>query len=775
MRRIRKWVVGLGLALTFFGTVSATQAAEPFKGKISMSGTDSVPDWPTRVTAPKGAPNVLVWMLDDVGFAQLGAYGGLIDTPNIDALAANGLRFNNFHTTALCSPSRAALMTGRNHHAVSVGGHSAAASGFPGYWSQVPKSAATVAKVLQQGGYATYALGKWDHLPNEDVSVAGPFDFWPSGQGFDRFYGFLAADINNFKPAMWSDHTPIEPFVGKPDYHLSTDITDKASDWINNLQAAAPGKPFFMYWATGAAHAPHHAPKSYIEKYKGKFDMGWDKAREMILERQKKLGVVPADTRLPERPADLPAWDSLSADQKRVATRSMEAFAGQLEHADHEFGRILATLERLGELDNTVVVVTSDNGASAEGGPEGTYNEYRMFNGMLTNTQTNLKFLDSWGGPDTYPTYPAGWAMAGNTPFKYYKQTVHEGGVRDPLIISWPKSIQEKGAIRKQFHHMTDLMPTLLEAAGVSIPKIVDGVEQQPLDGVSMAYTFKEADTATHKKRQYFEMFGNRGMWADGWKAVVVHNPRPWEIYTNTPFESDVWELYDTTKDFNELNNLAERNPQKLAEMMKLFDAEAKRNNVYPLRPPFGKFRALQLAERLRSVDGTFEYVGGGTRVHEQLAPPVFGRDYSITAQLDGSGAIPEGVVVAMGGNMGGYSLYVKEGRPVFGYNYFGEERYAVRSDTRLSSGKSELRFEFKNINKQQAVGTLFIDGKQVGQAEISRLVPMMFSINETFDIGRDTGSPVMNDYGDVAEFSGKIDNITFKIDISDLKAVATQ
>lgn len=748
--------------------LSSAVVAQPFQGEIARFGGDAKSWWPEEVAAPSGAPNILIWMLDDVGFAQLGSYGGLIDTPNIDAVAERGLRYTNFHTTAICSPSRASFLTGRNHHAIGVGAHAAGPSGFPGYNGRIPKSAASLAKILKQNGYATYALGKWDQLPSEHVSPVGPYDYWPSGQGFDRFHGFLAAEASNFEPTLWSDHTPVEPAADNPDYHLSTDIADKAIEFVTAQRSIAPQRPFLMYWATGAVHSPHHAPQRYIDKYRGKFDMGWDKARELILQQQKRLGVVPADAQLPSRPDLLPAWDSLNADEKRMHARAMEVFAAQLEHADHEFGRILKTLERMGQLENTIVLITSDNGASAEGGLNGTHNGMNFVNGKTsTPMEENLERYADWGGPKVHGNYSAAWALAGNTPFNYYKQTVNEGGVIDPLIISWPKGIREQGGIRPQFHHIIDVMPTLLESIGLQAPESVEGIKQQPIDGISLSYTFASPDAPTRKKVQYFEMNGNRAIWADGWKAVALYQPRPWNLMVDRsdPAKSAVWALYHVAEDFNERINLAEQYPEKLQELIDLFEAEAVRNNVYPLLPNTRERQAqlVTSAARARGNQWVF-YPPGAQRMPEVLAPPTKNRSHSIVAEVVIPDAGGEGVLVTQGGRQGGFSLYLHDGLLVYSYNYLDAAHFTLRSEQSVPAGPSRLRLDFERTGEHQGYARLFVNDQQVAGGEIEHTVPTMFGLADMFEVGRDSGTAVNDDYMPPYPFNGELERVVVEV-----------
>ncbi|RYD97585.1 MAG: arylsulfatase, partial [Sphingomonadales bacterium] len=509
-------------------------------------------------------PNVLVWLMDDVGFAQVSCFGGLVETPNIDRVAAMGLRYSNYHTAPICSASRAALLTGRMPHSVHIGGHATAARDFPGYDAHIPAGAGTIAANLHAAGYTTYAVGKWDHLPNADVSTAGPFNYWATGQGFDRFYGFLSADTDNWEPQLVRDLTPI----GRPQtsgYHLSADMADQAIAMIQARGAADPQRPFFLYWATGAAHAPHHAPAEWIARYKGKFDQGWDKVRETILQRQIARGVVPKGTRLAALPEEMPRWDSLSREERQLYARQMEAFAASLSYADAQFGRMLDALAAAGELDNTIVVVTSDNGASAEGGPNGLYNEAAVTGAGLT-VADNLAFLDRWGAPGTYPHYAYGWAVAGNTPFRYYKQTTHEGGTHVPLVVAWPRGIAARGELRGQFAHVSDIAPTLLAATGVPLAQTVNNVPQVPMEGQSLAATFASARAPGHEGPQYVELYGNKGLWQDGWQIVTSHRYRTWDWQTAKTFD-EPWELYDLRTDPGQNTNLAVKYPERVAAM----------------------------------------------------------------------------------------------------------------------------------------------------------------------------------------------------------------
>jgi arylsulfatase A-like enzyme len=736
-----------------------------FEGVIAKRFEDSVQDWPEAPTFTGKEPNVLIFLLDDVGYGQLGAFGGLTETPNIDALATNGLLYNNFHTTALCSPSRAAILSGRNHHSIGMGSHAITAMGFPGYVGRVPLEAQEITRTAQEHGWSTYAIGKWDHTPGFQVHQVGPFTYWPTSDGFDHTYTFMAADSNNFTPVMWAGHEPVEPSRGNPDYHLSTDLADKAILYLTGKASIAPDRPFFMFWAPGASHAPHQAPEEYRIKYRGKFDMGWDKAREMTFERQLAMGVIPEGTVLTKRPDDIPAWDSLDDEAKTMYARQMEAFAAQLEHVDHEIGRIVATLERIGELDNTLIIVTSDNGASGEGGLAGTHNEMLAVNGAQTSLDENLKFFEEWGTEATNNHYHAGWAWAGNTPFKYFKQIVHRGGVQDPLIVHWPAGIEAKGEVRSQYHHIIDIGPTILDVLGLEALDEIDGIEQMPFDGVSFAYTFNEAGAAHRHTRQYYEMFGNRAMYLDGWKAVTIHGNRmPWIVAGTFPFQDDVWELYNVAEDFSESNNLADQYPEKLEELKAAWDEEAWKYNVYPLYDNL----AARIADATRHYapnrNEFVYYPPGAVRISEGYSPPVKNRDHTITAYAE----IPEqgakGVLVAAGGLYGGYAFFVDDNQLVYEYNAYDEDRYQIRSGGILPVGEVELRADYQVTGPGTGLVTLYVNGDQVGQGAVNRTMPGQFSLSETFDVGEDTGTSVSKDYDRENEFSGVLDRVVISL-----------
>jgi arylsulfatase A-like enzyme len=738
-----------------------------FKGKIAKSYDESIEDWPKSIEYTGEEPNVLILLLDDVGYSQLGAFGGLTPTPNIDKLADEGLRFTNFHTTALCSPSRASILSGRNHHSIGLGSHALSAMGFPGYSGRVPYSAQEVARLARDEGYGTYALGKWDHTPTFSVHQNGPFTYWPTQDGFEHTYTFMSADANNFTPVMYAGHEPVEPSLGKEDYHLSEDLADKAIYYLTGHVSINPDKPFFMFWAPGAMHAPHHAPQEYIDRFKGKFDMGWDKAREMIFANQQEMGLYPSNTKLTERLDELPAWESLSDRERRMFAKQMEAFAGQLAHVDEQIGRITETLKRLGKFDNTLIMVTSDNGASGEGGLNGTHNEMLFFNGIAkTDFEENEKRFDEWGQEETYNHYHAGWAWAGNTPFKYFKQITHRGGQTDPLIIHWPKKIKEKGGIRQQFAHIIDIGPTILEATGVKFQDEVDGVKQMEMDGISMVYAFNDEKAEGRHTRQYFELFGNRAMVIDGWKAVTIHGNRmPWVGNATFDFDKDVWELYNVAEDFSESKNLAAEYPEKLEELKAEFHKEALKYNIYPLYD--------NLIARLKKANEVYVpkrkefvfYPPGAIRIPDAYSPPVKNIDHSITAYANISDSKTNGVLVATGGIYGGYTFFVKNNKLYYEYNAFNEDRFQVVSDVNIPKGEVELKALYKaNKKKMTGVVELFINGEKVGEGSVDRIMMANFSISETFDVGVDMGSSVSKEYTRDNEFSGELEKVVIDL-----------
>ncbi|MGI9244815.1 MAG: arylsulfatase [Verrucomicrobiales bacterium] len=738
-----------GACIALIASAMLTQAQEEeFKGKIGKTLADSEQYWPKPVAPGEDAPNVLVWLIDDMGFGHASPFGGLTPTPTLERLAANGLRFNNFHTTALCSPSRAAIAAGRNHHNLGMGSHSLTAMGFPGYNAHPPASAKGYADILKKAGWSTMFIGKWDHTPQWESTFAGPFDRWPSGDGWEHFYGFMSGDMNNFNPIMWMDHTPMQPNYDQPGYHVNEDMADTAIRWISMLKASAQKKPFNMFWATGAVHAPHQAPDNWIRKFRGQFDMGYDKAREQILAKQIKMGIVPAGTKLSPRDKEIPAWDTLNDNEKALYARQMEAFAGQLAYSDYEFGRILDYLEKIGELDNTIVLFTSDNGGSAEGGLHGTFNENGFFNGNPNIPyEINSQYINQWGNREGVWHVTAGWTQAGNTPFQYYKQSAHRGGNADALIVSWPEGIDKKhnGQIRNQYHHIIDIAPTILEACGVEAPKVIDGVEQMPFDGIPMNYAFADPKAEDKRTVQYYELFGNRGIYADGWTAVTLHRAkRPWILNADGTIDDDVWELYNLKEDFSQSNNLAAKHPEKLKELQALFEVEAKKHNVFPLDGDVGPRLAAMQAIAAPQEKELVYYPPAAIRVHESVSPPIKNRSHELIAEVEIPAGGGDGMLVTAGGRTAGYALFVKNDRLYYVYNFIGIDRTVIESSETVPEGKSTLSMKFTKTGMFQGDAELFINGKSVGKEHLANTVPATYSIEETFDVGEDTGSPVI-------------------------------
>lgn len=706
-------------------------------------------------------PNVLIWVMDDVGFAQLSGFGGLVPTPNIDRIARTGLRYVNYHTPPLCSAARASLLTGRNSHSVHVGGHAALARDHPGYDGRIPPGAGTIAENLRQAGYATFALGKWDHAPLDESTPAGPFTYWPLRQGFDRFYGFLAAETDNFEPLLWNDDAPVNRPPGE-NYHLSTDLADHAIAMLDSRGPAERAAPFFMYWATGVAHAPHHAPADWIARFRGKFDPGWDKARELILDNQKAQGLVPKHAALAPRPERMPPWDSLRPEEKRLHARQMEVFAAALSHADAQFGRILDALVRRGELENTIVVVLSDNGASAEGGPTGSYHELLFALGALPSVEQNLAFLDRWGVPGTYPHYALGWAVAGNTPFRNYKQTTYEGGTRVPLVVAWPNGIRARGEVRGQFVHASDITPTLLSMTGVKPVATVNDVPQRPFEGRDFSYSFTDA-ARTPQRSQYFEMFGHKGLWSDGWKIVSYSKLETWNM-TGPGRIDRPWELYDLDRDPMETSNLAESNPARLAELEREFDAQARQFNVYPLADPAGLAgeSRLKMAAQFARRQGTWSYPFPVARLVGAHAPPLARGNFTMRARVTLRDGTESGAIFAHGGRMGGVGLYLDRGRPVFVVRSMAGEPRLFAADEGLAPGSNqiELRLAPADLPGGRRNVVLMSGGRMLlSRSGVFDIPP---GPGETFEVGRDDGTAVGEGYAPGAAFPGEIRDVSF-------------
>jgi arylsulfatase len=749
---------------------SFARYGQEFEGKIAESYDESEEWWPSTPKPAPGTPNVLILLLDDTGFGHLGSFGGLIETPNIDALAENGLRYNNFHTTALCSPSRAAIMAGRNHHRIGLGSHSLTAMGFPGYNAFPPESGKSVAKHLQKAGFVNYAIGKWDHTPLYEVSESGPFDRWPSGEGFDHYYGFMAADADNYRSLVWRDHYPTEDWMDEPGYFWSEAMADEAIRNITSHVSVSPDRPFMMFWAPVAMHSPHQAPPEYIERYKGVFDMGWDEARRIIHERQLEFGIIPQGTLLTERTTEIPAWDTLTPDEQRLYARQMEVFAAMLTHVDEQIGRILGVLERTGQLENTLIFVTSDNGSSGEGGLAGTFNETYVLNGLQTPFDANMTHYEDWGGPTTYPHFHAGWALAGNTPFQYFKQIVHRGGIQDAMVVHWPAGIQARGEVRSQYHHIIDIGATIMDVTGTEFFEELDGHEQMPLDGVSMAYSFDDADAPTNHPEQYYELFGNRALYQDGWKAVTIHAGRmPWNVNVTAPFEDDVWELYNLNEDFSEAVNLADQNPEKLDALKARWEELAWENNVFPLYDDMLQ-RIAKQQDRLFGDRTEFVYYNpGARRIAEKASAPVKGRSHSIETTVELTGG-EEGVIVACGGFTGGYTLFVQDNRVYYDYNYYHGLYYSLESPP-LPRGEVDIRFNFIEDGGTTegipgGIGELYINGEKVDEVYMPEMHVSTFSLSETFDVGIDAGTPVSDKYNVTNHFpyTGELDRVIVRL-----------
>ena len=754
----------------------------PFKGHIGRTVQESTKDFPQEVKAPKGAPNILLILTDDVGFGASSTFGGPIPTPTFDRLAKEGLRYTQFHTTALCSPTRAALLTGRNHHSANTGIIMEGATGFPGYNSLMSKSVGSFAEVLRQNGYNTAWYGKNHNVPDWQNSQAGPFDLWPTGLGFEYFYGFIGGDTSQWAPAIFEGIKPIEPPHDQKDYFFDHDMADHAIARIQMLHAVAPDKPWLAYFAPGTAHAPHHAPKEVIASFKGQFDQGWDKVREETIARQKAMGIIPADTKLTVRSEGIPAWDSLDADHKKVYAHMMEVYAAALTNCDREIGRVLDAIAEMGELDNTLVIyIQGDNGASAEGGQQGLLNEMAFFNATPEDFNEVMRHMDDLGGPTTFNHYPIGWAHAMDTPFQWTKQIAsHFGGTRNGMVISWPARIKDKDGIRPQFHSVIDIAPTIYEAVGVLAPSVLNGVPQKPIEGVSMVYTFDTAKAPSTHRTQYFEMFANRAIYNDGWVAATTPPLPPWASGKTIPIDDYKWELYDVTKDFSEANNLAAQNPKKLRELQELFWIEAAKYNVLPLDN--SKLERMNVDNRPSLTRGRseFTFYPGMNRIPEGSAPSILNKSFRVTANVSIPSNGADGVIVTQGGRFNGWGLYLLDGKPVFHYNLVGVQRYNVAGPDKLSPGAHTVVLDFKydgaGVGKG-GIATLSVDGKKINQVTFARTIPFRISADETLDIGEDTGTPVSEDYHIPFKFTGTIAKVVIllgdeKITEADQKAM---
>ncbi len=782
-------LICLTLSLTLLETAAVAQDAKDhradtvlpipqgkFAGKIGLTYKDSTAVKP-ELTIPatfglEDPPNILIVLIDDAGYGQFGTFGGGIPTPTLDRIAKNGLKYTRFHTTALCSPTRAALLTGRNHHSVGSGVIGEAGTGFPGYSGIIPASAATVAEVLREYGYMNAWFGKNHNVPDWETSIVGPFDRWASGLGFDYFYGFVGGDTDQFHPALVENRKRLEPPETNEDgspYHFTTDIADKAVRMIRASKAVAPQRPFFVYFATGATHAPHQVPSDWIEKFKGQFDDGWDAYREKTLQRQIKLGVVPEGTKLTKRPDSLPAWDSLPEDERKVYARMMEVFAGFTAHTDHEVGRVVDAIDQLGELDNTLVIyMAGDNGSSAEGGLSGLLNEMTFFNAIPEPLDAKIAAIDTLGSDKHYNHFPAAWAHAMDTPFQWTKQIAsHFGGTRNGMAISWPKRIKARGEVRHQFHHVIDIAPTILEAVGVEFPATFNGVAQKPIEGTSMVYTFDDADADDRRTTQYFEMLGNQGIYHDGWMASAIRGV-PW---LSEPEPGDLlhmpWELYHVEEDFSQTKNLAKDHPEKLDELVKLFFAEAAKYNVLPLDDR--KTARLNVENRPSLTQGRTKFVYPNLlRLPEGAAPDLKHRSHTISADVSIPEAGAEGMLFTQGGRFAGYGLFVKDGKLVYHYNLAGVERYTIESESRVPSGDVTLKAVYKTDADKPFAGatvTLYANDKKVGEGRVKKSIPNRVTLDETLDIGFDTGTPLMDGYDMPFDFTGKLSQVVIELD----------
>lgn len=751
-----------------------------FNGRIGRTWVESEPAFPMKESAPEGAPNVVYIVLDDVGFGWCDTFGGLVETPNITGLAENGLRYTNFHTTALCSPTRSCLLNGRNHHSNGMANITELATGYPGYNARQPLDRAGIGAMLRERGYNTFCVGKWHNTPAEEVGPAGPFDRWPTGPlfGFDRFYGFMGGDNDQWYPKLFSDCTPIDqPATPEEGYHLSEDLVDRSISYIANNKSVAPDKPWLLYLSFGACHAPHHAPVEWIDRYRGRFDLGWDAYRETVLARQKEVGIVPESAVLSPMMEGIPAWNDLDDTRKHLFARMAEAYAGFLAHTDHQIGRLIEFLSGIGDLDNTLIFVfIGDNGSSGEGTLDGLFNELSLAAYVPESLEYKLERIDELGSPTSYNHYPVGWAIAGNTPFKLCKQYVHFGGIRNPLVVHWPAGIEAKGELRSQFHHAIDIVPTILDAAGVEAPAVINNVQQAPIEGVTMRYSFDDSGAPTAHPTQYFEMLGNRAIVSGDWKAVTNNGRLPWE--SRSKYESiddQRWELYNIAEDPAEANDLLAgrsitdlNDPivRKLIELVGLWWAEAGRYNVLPLDDRFNE-RLLGRGDLYQTREQVVFYPGA-VRIPEANAPDTKNRSWSMTAHLEIPVGGATGPVCVIGGHTNGWSLYLNAGTPTFCYNLAGAQVTYIRGSEPLTAGAHEIRFEFEKTGSEQfgagGDGRLFVDGDQAAEDAIPRTAAFGYSLDETFDVGCDKGSPVTHEYPALSSFTGRIIKVEFDL-----------
>src|SRR6266508_1450654 len=754
--------------------------AQQFQGIVGRSLEESTPAWPQPVRAPDGAPNVLFIVLDDVGYGQISCFGGLCDTPNLDRLARNGLRYSNSHTTALCSPTRSALLTGRNHHTNAMAGIVEFPAGFPGYTCEIPFENGLLSEILVREGYAAYAVGKWHLTPQIEMNMAAPRRRWPLGRGFERFYGFLGGDTDQYNPDLVADNHYVDPpRTPEEGYHLTEDLADKAIAFLTDLRNVEPSKPFFLYFCTGAGHAPHHAPPEWIEKYRGRFDEGGDRARDEIFQRQKETGVIPPNTELTPRPHWIQEWQTLPEDEKKLYARMMEVFAGFISHTDQHVGRLIDFIEELGELDNTIVIAVSDNGASAEGGPHGSLNEAAFFNRLPESVGECMARIDDLGTPRAYNHYPFGWAWAGNTPFQRWKREVHEGGVADFCIIHWPKGIETRGETRGQYAHVVDVGPTVLDLLNIQAPHEINGITQSPMQGVSFAHTLDAAAGQSRHETQYYEMLGNRAIYHKGWKAVTYHGTEGM-IYDGVtdptrPFDEDVWELYHVAEDFSERHDLSAERPDKLRDLQELWWIEAARNNVLPLQATFsgrGRSRPRPGGRRQRYV-----YRPGGAPIEFFAAANVKNRSHTITAEVEIPADGAQGVLLSVGSRFGGFVLYVKDGRLRYDYNMLSRGHYKMESPEAVPIGACTLGFSFEKTGSQPfgagGNGRLHINDRIVAESQFLITVPILFGIGEALTCGRDGGATVSDDYTGSFPFTGRLKRVVVDVAGRELQDVA--
>jgi arylsulfatase len=766
------------------GGLTEYKSGSAFPGVLGRTIAESTAAWPEPLRAKPGSPNVLFIVLDDTGFGQLGCYGSPINTPNLNRLAENGLLYNNMHTTALCSPSRSCILTGRNHHSNGMSCITEGAEGYPGSNGVIPFENGFLSEILQHHGYATFCLGKWHLTPAYQTSAAGPYDRWPLGRGFERYYGFLGGDTHQYYPDLIYDNHQVDPpKTPEQGYHLTEDLANRAIQFVTDCKQVAPDKPFFLYFAPGAHHAPHHVPKEWADKYKGKFDDGWDAYREGVHKRQIELGILPKGTALSRHDPDVQDWNTLSSDERKLFSRMMEVFAGFVEHTDHHIGRLINSLERLGELDNTIIMVISDNGASPEGGPTGSVNENKFFNNVPESLADNLKALDELGGPKYFNHYAWGWTFAGDTPFRRWKRETYRGGVSDPFLVHWPKGIKAKGEIRNQFAHVIDMMPTVLDCLEIEPPEKIRGVTQSPIDGVSFKHTFEDANAATKHVTQYFEMFGHRSLYHDGWRAVC---PYPGPSFKESPvplgtpidenklreLDAKGWELYNLSEDYSETRNLADTNRDKLIEMIALWYVEAGKYKVLPIDSRT-TLRMLDQRPELTKDRDKYKYFPGTSAVPGEAAVNVLNRPHSITAHIEIPKEGAEGVLLSHGGNSGGYSLFIQDKKLHYAYNYVDTQRFLISSSENVPAGAVEVRLEFEPTGKPDVAKgkgapgrvQLYINGEVAGQGNLPVTIPLNIGLTEGLTCGRDAASSVSSEYATPFQFTGTIHDVV--IDVS--------